>query len=146
MHNYVNLEAENQRQLAKERAKEAEMKKFKVLVEHEINDADVADLLCTAFEGGSNYWYMLEGYEGDTTGVEFKHIWMPFKPGGAVLVSVPEDDDGKIYKLNREAVQRGLSLMASEYPHRFRHFLEGDYDADDGDVFLQLALFGDVIF
>lgn len=124
----------------------AAAKSFQVMSPLTITDKRVSDLLCCAFEGGSNYWYGINGYEGDTEGVEFKHLQMPFRDGGAVIVNVPEDTDNKTYRLDRAACHRGLELMAARHPKHFADFLSENDDANTGDVFLQLALFGEVVY
>lgn len=119
---------------------------FTVAVKKELSAKRVSGLLCTAFEGGSNYWYLIEDFENpDNVPVEFRHVELPFV-GGAVLVSVPDDGDGKVYRLDRAAVERGLAVMAEKYPRHLLDFIEENDDADTGDVFLQCALFGEVIY
>lgn len=105
-------------------------------------------LLCSAFEGGSNYWYRIDGYEypeGKTRrDFEFPHIGVPFA-GGTIKVSAPEDGK-KVYRLNQKALERGWALMRDRYPRHYADAMEGTDDAETGDVFLQLCLFGDIIF
>lgn len=128
------------------------MSDFNFTVKQTVSDERVKDLVITAFEGGSNYWYLILGYEGDTAGVEFKHCDMPFKEGGAVIVCDKHEEyevgeeNVKRHKLNRESIQRGLEVMAEKYPRHMADFLKEQDDADTGDVFLQCCLFGEVIF
>jgi hypothetical protein len=51
---------------------------------------------------------------------------------------------GLVHKLDGEAIERGLRLMAQEYPQRFANWHSENEDAEDGDVFVQLCLFGEV--
>lgn len=132
-----------------------------VNVPMKIKWADVADLLCSAFEGGSNFWYMIEEFREPSgpaahwpvrTDRErvFRHLDYPVNPGGGLVVS-----DGKLSKverqgkktlINRESLTDALALYASQYPESFARFQSQDYDANDGDLFLQLAVFGKVIY
>lgn len=51
-----------------------------------------------------------------------------------------------LYALTPAKIQRGLRLLATECPRHFSYLLLGNEDADTGDFFLQLALFGKVIY
>jgi hypothetical protein len=48
--------------------------------------------------------------------------------------------------LDIKACLVGLSLMAEKYREDFADFLSQDDDANTSDIFLQLALYGEVIF
>jgi len=121
-----------------------------------ISNERAADLLCNAFEGGSNYWYTINGY---VTPEEVAQPWgeseyhpryisFPFSKGGAVLIGDMEDEDAEETRLDKEAIARGQKLMKSDerYSHHFADVLNETDDADTGDVFLQLCLFGEVIY
>jgi len=124
----------------------------------------VGDLLCSAFEGGSNYWYRIDydkseapkeinydffGYEENGKKYVFRHVNWPLT-GGKLFVfdrDAEEDDEDRFQGyLDLEACKKGLKLMAEKYPRHYGDFADENDDADTGDVFLQLALFGDIIF
>jgi len=121
-----------------------------------ITDHRAADLLCNAFEGGSNYWYMITEnvepvFAAKPWGVDEYHpsyISYPFSTGGAVLISDQEDEDFEPVALDRAAIARGKNLMESDeqYSRHFADVLNENDDADTGDVFLQLCVFGEVIY
>ena len=50
------------------------------------------------------------------------------------------------YALTTAKIQRGLRLLAVEYPEHFAWVMNDNSDADTGDFFLQLALFGKVVY
>lgn len=110
-------------------------------------DQMMSDLLCSAFEGGSNYWYMIEKFEypeGKTRAdFEYPHLEVPFK-GGSIKITA--DGEKKVYTLNRKALDKGWLLMRDEYARHYADAMCGNADATTGDVFLQLCLFGDVVF
>jgi hypothetical protein len=136
-----------------------------------VNSEAVRELLCLAFEGGSNYWYRdLEKGRAATDavakGVAFQSpsidrvsivqhteddwTWAYTLPtcGGSVMLTSSEDERD-VYTLDDKAIKRGLEAMAVKFPARLQgHFFQTDYDSDaeDGDVFLQCCLFGDVIY
>ena len=109
----------------------------------------VYGLLVGAFEGGSGYWMgdwgivkLPDGYARED--IEFTHAEVPLLPGGALWVQT-EDDDERL-KLDIEACNRGLLLMATLYPRHWNDFINEGDDATTADVFLQLATMGDLVY
>jgi len=120
-----------------------------------ISNEVAANLLCGAFEGGSNYWYMIESYKtpevtGKPWGEEYTpaYISIPFSEDGAVMLVDCEDEEGDKFTLDKEAVARGKKLLEEDeqYSHHFADVLNENDDACTGDVFLQLCVFGEVIY
>lgn len=129
-----------------------------------LTDNEMRGLLCSALEGGSNYWYMIERHrlaEG-VTYADFRkdgrfvepEYWhpaqlIPFHEGCATVYTVTEDNaeqPRKKHILDRKAMERGTQIMAEKYPRHFAAVLAEDADADTGDVWLQCCLFGEVIY
>jgi hypothetical protein len=121
-----------------------------------IPESRIADLLCAGFEGGVGYWCVITGYDtpdnprsaqGDDE--IFPHVDYPLC-GGAVLCEAHlEDefqDEPETLTLDREAVERGLRLMAEKYPRHWADFIAENEDACTGDVFIQCALLGEVVY
>jgi len=116
----------------------------------------IADLLSCGFEGGVGYWCQIVGYTepakprsiwGDDQ--VFRHIDYPLCKGGAVLCQVVEDETGEEVEtltLDRAAVDRGLRIMAEKYPRHWADFRKENEDAITGDVFIQCALLGEVVY
>lgn len=111
----------------------------------------VSDLLTSAFEGGSNYWYCIEEYVKPAW-VQFgfldhgiKRLEYALNPGAFVIITTL--DDGGHYRLDVQACCRGLALMYKDlYKKHWVDFETENDDADTGDVFLQLCLFGKVVY
>lgn len=115
----------------------------------------VSDVLCSAFEGGSNYWYQITKYIKPTTWEfdsepksETGHYTQdyPLNPGGALLIRDTIDSDHGTMRLDLSAIQKGIQVMAEKYPWRFANILSENDDAETGDVLLQCCLFGNVIY
>jgi len=124
------------------------------------------DLLVTALEGGSNYWYMLEDKvlppgvtledvrSGGRLNPDKKDYWnsayiIPFLVGVALIIGEIEPDafpKGKKFRLDLTSMRKGFRLMRQKYPKMFYEVLNESYDANHADVWLQLCLFGEVIF
>jgi hypothetical protein len=117
----------------------------------EITPKQIRDLIVTAFEGGIEYW---------ATDVELvlcngepkKSPWYddPAIYGSSFEIKMLDVEDGEtVYTLTREKLLRGLTMLADPKHNRhdcFLSLLNGDYDADDADVIIQMAVHGDLIF
>jgi hypothetical protein len=126
---------------------------MKVKIEHEITNERLQDLLCCAFEGGSNYWYRIEKYiypKGQTKeslNIEFPHIELPFKGGEIIIKDISgEGEENKVYRLNLAAIKKGLKIFVNKYPDNFSDFMIENEDAITGDTFLQCCIFGEAIY
>ena len=117
-----------------------------------LTDEKIQGILCSGMEGGIGYWAQIVRYEGDTTGAEFKHIEMPLREGGAVILEDAEGEEEGEWRLDRAALQRGLSLLSSltlagKLPARhLTNVMTDDYDAETGDVLIQLAVLGEIVY
>jgi hypothetical protein len=135
---------------------------MKLTIERDYPDQRIRDLLTSAFEGGSNYWYQILRYEyaPGLTAADFKEGGKMQPPGGynhpcqlvpltegcAVCVVDKEGTDTKVYRLDRTAIAKGLHTMSEKYPKHFADWLTEHDDADTGDCFLQCCLFGDLVY
>lgn len=110
----------------------------------DIPDQRVCDLLSCAFGGGSTYWADISDR------ADAEHSFYPSEiPLHAQLwVEILDDvEESKKYRLDRAALERGLQLMPTFGKGRhWRDFIAENEDATTGDVFLQLCVFGDVIY
>lgn len=116
-----------------------------------VSDKRIEDLLVNATEGGSNYWYMIEKYRypvgnnSKTPKLEFPHCQLPFH-GGAIVFSSLEEPKRPHVTLDYKACLKGLSIMAKKFPQHFGDWLSENDDATTADVWLQCALYHDVIY
>ena len=108
----------------------------------------VKDLVSAAMEGGVQYWAKIARYELDgVTKPEFPHINVPFMPGCAIIIDDIEGDPELSNKrLDMDAMKRGLQLMADKNPRHFKELLDEGEDAETGDVFIQLCVYGEIVF
>lgn len=120
-----------------------------------ISDRRAADMLCTAFEGGSNYWYVIVDEDrpkelAKPWGDDYtpSYISIPFSKGGRLHIGDLEDEEEPPKILDRGAIDNGKRLLATDerYSHHYANLLRENDDAITGDVFLQLCLFGEVIY
>ena len=120
----------------------------------------IRNLLCTAFEGGANYWYRnldVEKWPEDKSQIEFWHLDVPLLGGVLVFEDQGEPiyandnggmgaDDKGVYRLDLDSLQRGLQTFKSKFPRHWADLLKEEDDACTGDVFLQAAIFGEQVY
>jgi len=125
-----------------------------------VSDDFVRGLLCSAFEGGSNYWYhnlrvgtLPEGTaRADFSGGgrmqpddTYWH-WCQLIPvaGGTVLFD--DTEESATYTLGRPQLLQGLRVMQTKHPQHWGNAIMQNGDAETGDIFLQCCVFGNVIY
>jgi hypothetical protein len=127
----------------------------------------VRDLLSGAFEGGSNYWYRIESkkFPPGSKYEDFKeegrmqplrpdgsadyYHWsqlIPTFPGGQLVIRDISEDEGEALVLDLPALKKAWILLKGKYQKIYKRVIDQSWDASDADVFLQLALFDDVIY
>lgn len=112
-----------------------------------VSDARVEDLLCCGMESGPYGDFTILDYEPEGLADEcvYPHLEVPFK-GGAILMQDKYGDSDEVYRLDRAALQRGLTIMAEKYPFHASNFINENEDVITGTVFIQCALLGDIIY
>ena len=129
-----------------------------------ITDQMIEDLLVTALEGGSNYWYYLP----DTRMVDESNIEDPLSirihkvvlDGKEVPVTDAEtmefeNEEGDEYDepkgdllgmISKANYERAEELLLDQYPYRLGQILSEDWDAETADVWFQLVVMGEVVY
>ena len=106
------------------------------VVEIEVGKSHLVDQFITACEGGSNYWCKSVTPKGK--GDAYEAMMNGFE--------AIELESGKKHLVTRAMIQKGLKLMATSYSYHFSNMMTDDGDAETGDVFLQLCVFGELIY
>jgi hypothetical protein len=138
---------------------------MKITLTKDIEDKCILNLLCCAFEGGSNYWYLIEkvNYPPGMTNKDYAEggkaqrpdeYWhwsqlVPMAEGGSLVVGDKHEQGSKKRNkgtLDRASIKKGLQVMAEKYPKHFANVVAETEDGDTGDVFLQCCLFGELVF
>jgi hypothetical protein len=114
------------------------------------------DLIVTALEGGSNYWYFLPDLSmvPKTTGSFGKNEIDPMSIRIAkaieagVKVPVQDIEDSQLLGyITKEGVRNALGKMAaSNYKAVAGRIISEDYDAGDADAWFQYAVMGEVVY
>ena len=123
------------------------------------NHENLVNLLSVATYG--NYWPAIKAYKSDAEKGLFDDCecredkWakaLMFGKGVVVYDCYEMDNelnDGEEptkYHLTMDNVQKGLELMRDQYPRHYADLVEEQDDAITGDVWLQLATFGELIY
>ena len=116
----------------------------------------ISDVLCSALEGGSNYWCSLVRGVKPTAWVfdsepkrENGRHWVhdyPLNPGGVIIFTDAEEGDEKELRLDAQALHKGLAVLAEKHPQHITDMLTENADADTGDALLQCCLFGEIVY
>ncbi len=125
-----------------------------------IKPHEIGNLIVTALEGGSNYW-INEDYEVEfiapknfnnygeyytTRGGERKawYYCYPLNEGGAIYF-IPKNGEDPPLVFDIDSVQKGLDVL-KDYAKHYEWFINDNSDGEVADIFLQGALFGEVIY
>lgn len=126
---------------------------------HFLAQEGLSDLLSVATFG--NYWPVIKIKRSEYhLAEEYKNVciedkWAAILVNGGTLVVYDEYEmdselnDGEEptkHYLTLKDVRKGLRLMKKEYPHHYADLVEENDDTITGDVWLQLAVFGEVIY
>lgn len=123
-------------------------------INFKISDAIITDLLCTALEGGSNYWYMLGDIDkthfikGESLVDNLARSFITDKEYKLDVYDIESDEDDPelLGSVNYRDIEWALNEMALEYPKMYANIIAEQYDADDADVWFQLATMGEVVY
>jgi hypothetical protein len=98
-----------------------------------ISEGTLHHQVVSSIEGGSGYWARID------VGAH--------QPGWRNYFDAEfTEDSGETHKLSLDKLKAGLAIMATKYPHHFKDVLGETGDATTGDVLVQCALFGKIVY
>ncbi len=104
-----------------------------LLIKFKLSEGTFHDQITAAIEGGSNYWARIN---------VGKH-----QPGWRNYFTARfTEDTGQTHELSLDKLKAGLQVLAEKYPHHFKDIIQESGDATTGDVLVQCALFGDIVY
>lgn len=125
----------------------------------------IRDVLVSGMEGGINHWAAVgePSYPPGTKKKDFSqggkmqpknpdgsenyYHWaelLPTTPGGAVMVIDQEEETS--HRLDLPALQKAWNRIQLEYPKVYQDILDENYDANTGDLLIQLAVLGEHVY
>lgn len=118
-----------------------------------IGKKDIINLFVTALEGGSNYWYFLPRIPAGVRDIKVEldmelteAIGEYVLRGGSIDVHDAEDEDTKLGTVDMSSLLEAIDILKNDYKQVYENIIDEEYDADDADVFFQLAVMGEVTF
>ena len=122
--------------------------KLEIKFDVEITQQDIDDIMCSALEGGINYWCRKAEVVGDYLG---EYASEQISRGGS-LILYDAESSGK-WELTLDNFKDGLHQFLIDFPNNIEgDELNGYYidpsniDGCDADNIVQYALFGSLIF
>jgi hypothetical protein len=116
---------------------------FEVTTKVTITAEQVANLMTSALEGGSGYW--IESVSPRYKNHEEYSLASAYGPDMIARIFKAEDDETPCI-LSHATIQRGLDLMSHIAPNHWGDLVQETDDAETADVFLQLCLFGEIVY
>lgn len=125
------------------------MKEFKISVIHEIKvtQEDIDDIMCSALEGGINYWCNKAEVVGEYLG---EYASEQISRGGILLLHDAEEDE--VYDLDLNHLLNGIKQAYEGNYFSDYEWCDGktidtcQVDAEVADCIVQLALFDEIVF
>jgi hypothetical protein len=129
------------------------VQEYTVTVTSVVTPEMIADQMCAAVEGGCGYWCASltppDSYKPD----ERMRPWYAnasFYSGDFVIEVIEHDEHtkgrGTMNLLTPDKMRTGLDLMANKHESHFNDMMQENGDATTADVFLQLCLFGELVY
>ena len=118
----------------------------------EISDELIEDILCTAFEGGITYWadnISCEDNKHMSKVGGWKHEYLTRTKKKDAVMYIHELETGEKYPITKKLIIDALQKMDDpEYgwTKALDRILNEQYDADDADIVVQTACFGEVVY
>ena len=109
-----------------------------------ITDQLIDDTLCTALEGGINYWADSATPDAWPEGVTYASDAVT--KGAALVIAVNEDDDNPGVHLDRAAMVRGIRRYCKEFHTTPANLDDDPVDASGADAIVQYAVFGELVY
>lgn len=120
----------------------------------QLTDEQRLNLLTSALEGGSNYWYEIrkaacdkidsvKPSDGKTPFVD--RMWAAIKAGKNIEVHDIESRD-LLGHISLETIERGEQSMLEQQPEHFADILAENDDACTGDVWFQFAVLNQIVY
>ena len=121
----------------------------------------IENIIVTAIEGGSNYWYFLDldkatnmpprEQNGEIVPLSIRIAQGVFNDPDFRLpvFDLESQDDEEMEELgvlSQESMANGIKLAADQYSQVLSNIESEDFDANDADVLFQLAVMEDVVF
>ncbi len=112
------------------------------------------EIIVTALEGGSNYWYIL----GDIKGCPLSFEMTDKAPSQRIAYGLWHNKDAEVYIhdnemdtellgiLTYDSVRERMQLATINHLSELESMIRGDYDAWTADTLFQVLVMGEVVY
>jgi len=134
------------------------MENYKIKTEVEISETNIEEILDSSFEGGSNYWLMIQGKDITRISKKFngQRNIVKLILSGASIPIYDYEEGIKLGELSLvdiinalQAMANGKDLNGKENSHlkwHFKNLIDGNDDAETNDVIVQIATMKEIVF
>lgn len=137
-----------------EKTWEKEADKYKIEGLTLISPYDVYNMLVSALEGGSNYWYFIGNKSTDRilnatpemNGEPTVDRFLMAIQRGTVVNIYDIESDEKLGTLTPESWAKAEKLLIEKHRSHLGDILKENDDATTADVFFQLAVMGEIVY
>ncbi|MFP8488801.1 hypothetical protein ACKGJO_06835 [Gracilimonas sp. Q87] len=120
---------------------------------NDIFEENLENLIVTAIEGGSNYWYWLTKEATDIIRENATDNTDPLSvklcraiESGHIIPIHKKSDKTEVGAINMASAKNAFKKLHNNYPERSARVITGGYDANDADVWFQLAVMNKIVF
>lgn len=121
--------------------------------ENKLTKEKIINLFVNALEGGSNYWYFLKYIPNEVRNIQknkklalSEAIGEFILNGGEIYIYDIEDNDDVLGVINMDKLLDAINIIREKYPQNYSNIIDEYDDAEDADIFLQIATMGEVVF
>lgn len=116
-------------------------------VEIQVSERDIADLIETGLQGSSYWCANFDVTIPEDASPDVRFPYLPLMDGGSLQFYLHEEYNSRIcWNLRRSSVERGLRILAKDFPSHWADFVNENFDEFTGQLFIQLCLFGEEVF
>ena len=118
----------------------------------EISDELIEYILCSAFEGGITYWAENISCKDNKDMKKvggYKSEYLTKTKKKDAVIYVHESETGEKYPITKKSIIDALQKMDTpeyNYTKALNRLLNDGWDADDADIVVQTACFGEVVY
>ena len=115
----------------------------------EISDELIENVLAEAFMGGIVYWadnISCEDIKDMHKVGGWKHEYLTRTKKKDAVMYIHDGETGEKYPMTKKSIVDALQKLDAEHSETLDRILSEQYDADDADIVVQTACFGEIVF
>ena len=130
------------------------METLKISISQNISLEHFEEIIVTALEGGSNYWYSLSpnDFEDNLEGKKEEPLSSRIAktlyndPKFQMKVYDVEEDNFELGIVSQESMLKAIEIAYEKYNWVYEDLIQGNGDADTADALFQLATLGELVY